>query len=112
MDIERIEELLRTRRPRELTYQRPMPAMIETLRPLRVTVRTRGGSPVGWTATAIALVLVVIAGTALYGAWRHGQPTAVVATGTEVATPTATIVPTTSVLPTPTLRRPGMLSRR
>jgi len=74
MDIQRIEELLRTRPPRERTYDRPPPTLTETARPLRATVRARGGSPIGLSAAAVALVLVLVAGAVVFGGWRNGQP--------------------------------------
>src|SRR5450756_2819501 len=43
-------------------------------RPIQARVRIRGGSPVGWTAAAVGLVLVVVAGAALFGGLRNGRP--------------------------------------
>jgi len=71
MDVERIEELLRTRPPRERTYDRHLPALIETTRSLEATVRVRGGSPVGLSARALGFALVVIAAVALVGTWQN-----------------------------------------
>jgi hypothetical protein len=89
MGLERIEELLRTRSPRERTYDRQLPDLLGGRQPVRASVRLRGGSRVGSRAAAVALILVVVAGAALYGAWRQGQPVA-------IASPTATATETAS----------------
>ncbi len=83
MDTKRIEELLRTRPPRERTYDRQLPTLIETTRPLKVTVRLLGGPTVGWSTRALILplVLAIVAGAAAFGVWHYYQP-AVVATPT------------------------------
>jgi hypothetical protein len=84
MDLERIEELLRTRWPRERTYDRRLPALIETSRPLKASVRIGRGSPAGLGAAAVALVLIVVAGAMLSGGWRNGRP---VGSGQQSASP-------------------------
>ena len=89
-----MEELLRARWPREGAYDRELPVLIDTAQPVRGSVRAQGGSPIGWNARALAfgLVLTLVAGIALYGAWRLGQPTVAGPT----ATPTSTLEPRTS----------------
>ena len=101
MDIQRIEELLRTRPPRERTYDRRLPTLAETARPLRATVRARGGSPIGLSAAAVALVLVLVAGAALFGGWRNGQPgvSAMPSTSPDNSTPAASSGSSTPTAP-------------
>jgi hypothetical protein len=116
MDLERIEGLLRTRPPRERTYDRRLPDLAGASEPVRASVRVRTwrGSSVGSKAAAMALVLVVVAIAALYGAWHQSQPVAVAtpsstatssnpsATGTATATSSAP----PSASPSPTLVPP------
>jgi hypothetical protein len=94
MDLERIEELLRTRPPRERTYDRRLPDLTGGPEPVRASVRVRrwGGSSLGSRAAAVALVTIVVAGVALYGAWHQSGPVAVeTPSGTATSsTPTAT----------------------
>ena len=99
-----IEELLRTRWPREGTYDRELPVLIETTQPVKGSVRARGGSPFGWNARAVAfvLVLVLVAGAALFGAWRLGQPTVAGPTATPSSTPIPTAPATAGIGPTAT----------
>ena len=92
MDIDRIEELLRTRPPREGTYDRQLPALAQATGPLQSTTRIRGGFPAGLSAAALALIVIVIAGAALLGASQHGRPAA-------VAMPTASAAWTPSQAP-------------
>jgi hypothetical protein len=107
MDLERIEGLLRTRPPRERSYDRPLPTLIGSPRPLRSTVRPRAEAPAGARAAMVALVLVLVAGAVLYGAWRHGLPSAGQtptlspgSSATQTASPTPIPTPTASVAPT------------
>jgi photosystem II stability/assembly factor-like uncharacterized protein len=87
MDLERIEEILRTRPPRERTYDRRLPDLLVGRQPLKATIRLRGGSWFGSRAAAVVLVVVVVGGAALYGSWHQGQP---VVSATPTATPTET----------------------
>lgn len=74
MDLERIEELLRTRPPRERTYDRRLPDLLVGRQPLKAMVRLRGGSRFGSRAAAVLLVVAMVGGAALYGSWHQGQP--------------------------------------
>lgn len=85
MDLERIEELLRTRPPRERAYDRRLPDLLVGRQPLKATVRLRGGSRFGSRAAAVLLVVVMVGGAALYGSRHQGQP---VVSATPTATPT------------------------
>ena len=67
MDEQRIDELLRTRRPQEQTFDRPLPDFSRRPQRLTSSVRTRGGSPVAGSARALALVVVVIVSVGLWG---------------------------------------------
>ena len=107
MDLERIEELLRMRPPRERSYDRPLLTLIGTPRPLKSTARLRAEAPVGARAAMLALVLVLVAGAVLYGPWSHGLPSAgqtpTLSPGpsaTATASPTPIPTPTVSVAPT------------
>ena len=85
MDTKRIEDLLRTRPPRERAYDRQLPALTEATRPLTVTVRVRGASRFGWPAQAFGLVLAIVviaSGSAAIGVWRSARPTGVAASAT------------------------------
>jgi hypothetical protein len=102
MDLDRIEELLRTRSPHEGTYDRRLPDLLGGPEPVRASVRVRGwgGSPLGSQAAVVALVLVVVAGVALYGAWHRSQPVAVATpTATASESPSATLNTTATVSP-------------
>lgn len=108
MDLERIEELLRTRPPQERTYDRPLPDLLVGRQPLKATVRLRGGSRFGSRAAAVVLVVVVVGGAALYGSWHQGQqvvsatPTATLtATPSQTSVATATASPPASPSPSP-----------
>ncbi|HEY5486113.1 MAG TPA: hypothetical protein VIK06_00565 [Candidatus Limnocylindrales bacterium] len=115
MDLERIEELLRTRPPRERTYDRRLPDLLGGPEPVKASVRlrTRGGSPLGSRAAAVALVAIVVAGVALYGAWHQSQPVAVASpsasatsstpTATASGSPTKTWNPSASSSPSPSV---------
>lgn len=107
MDLERIEELLRTRPPRERTYDRPLLTLIGSPRPLKSPMRLRPEAPAGARAAMLALVLVLVAGAVLYGAWPHGLPstgqTPTLSPGpraTATASPTPIPTPTVSAAPT------------
>jgi hypothetical protein len=89
MDLERIEQLLRTRRPGEGIYDWQLPSLVETPMPLKGSVRLRAGSPVGLSVAVVALVLVMVAGATLYGGWLNGRPAA-------SSTPTESPSPTTA----------------
>ena len=103
MDLERIEALLRKRPPRERTYDRPLLTMIGSQRPPKSTVRLRAEAPAGARAATLALVLALVGGAVLYGAWRHGLPSAgqkpTLSPG-QSATAAARPTPTVSVAPT------------
>lgn len=101
MDLERIEELLRTRPPREQTYDRPLLTLMGSPRPLQATVRLRADAPVGARAATLALALVLVAGAVLYGAWGHGLPRAG-QTPTLSPGPSATAMASPMPIPTPT----------
>ncbi len=103
MDLERIEQLLRTRPPRERTYDRLLPDLTGALEPLRASVRRRSwrGSSIGSKAAAVALVLLVAGTAALYAAWHQSQPVAV-ATSSATATESPSLSVSSHPLPTPT----------
>ena len=102
MDLERIEQLLRTRPPRERTYDRPLLTLMGSPRPLQSTVRLRAEAPAGARAATLALALVLVAGAVLYGSWRHGLPSAG-QTPTLSPGPSATAKESPTPLPTPTV---------
>src|SRR5450756_373773 len=102
MDLERIEELLRMRPPRERSYVRPLRSLIGTPRPLKSTARLRAEAPVGARAAMLALVLVLVAGAVLYGPWSHGLPSAG-QTPTLSPGPSATATASPTPIPTPTI---------
>ena len=62
-----IEERLLSPWPRERTYDRPLLELDHRPQPLRVTVRARGKSRVGWSGALVALALVVVATTGIVG---------------------------------------------
>jgi hypothetical protein len=106
MDLERIEELLRTRPPHERTYDRRLPDLLGGPEPVRASVRVRrwGGSSLGSKVAAVALVLLMAGGVALYGVWHQSQPVAVVspsATATATESPSPTFSPNPLPMPTP-----------
>lgn len=103
MDLERIDELLRTRPPRERSYDRPLPTLIGSSRPLKSSVRLRAEVPVGARAAMLALVLALVAGAVLYGPWSHGLPNAG-QTPTLGPGPSATATESPTPIPTPTVR--------
>jgi len=113
MDLERIEALLRTRSPRERTYDRRLPDLLGRPEPVKASVRVRGGSPLGSRAVAVALVAIVVAGVALYGAWHQSRPVAVATpsgtatsstpTATASGSPTKTWNPSASSSPSPSV---------
>ena len=53
-------------------------------------VRVRHGSPIGWSAVAVGLVLVIVAGAALFGGWRNGRPGASTTPSTNPDSPAPT----------------------
>jgi hypothetical protein len=44
--------------------------------PVRARIQVRHGSPIGWSAAAAGLIIAIVAGAALSGSWRNGQPSA------------------------------------
>jgi hypothetical protein len=67
MDPEPIEELLRTRRPQERTFDRPLPDFSRGRQRLTASVRSQGRSPVAGSPWALAFVVAVVVGVGLSG---------------------------------------------
>src|SRR5664279_676668 len=53
-------------------------------------VRIRRGSPIGLSAAALALIVAIIAGAALFGGWRNGRPGASTTPSTNPDSPAPT----------------------
>jgi len=105
MNSERIEEMLKSEWPQEAGGRQHLPVTLGE-RPMRSSVRLRSGSRSG-LGVAAAVIVLIIGGTLLTGAWLHIQaptasPSATATLGesssaTPGATPTAS--PTASPFP-------------
>jgi hypothetical protein len=97
MDTERIEKMLRTEWPQERDSRVYLPADLGTRQPLQSSVQVRARSPFRLGAGAAALVLLIVAGTVITGAWLHLQTTPGPSpTATPTASPSASVLPTES----------------
>ncbi len=91
MDTDRIEAMLRVRPPGEGRYERQLPALVGTSRPVPVRLRTVSDRSPRRTAAVLAGILALVALLVVAGIWLQPQKTS---TAGSTATPSSAASPT------------------